>query len=155
MGKRGPKRTPTAILKVRGSTRAASRKDEPEATLGEPMKPDFLNKAASAEWDRVTVELREMGILTTADHAMLTVYCTAWAEFIEADAVVKEEGMTVTGAAGNPVIHPAVRIRNTAQDTIRRAADHFGLSPSARSSIKVQDKKPTDGKAGYFNSKAG
>ena len=54
MGKRGPTRTPTSVLKLRGSWRAKTRGDEPTPQEGVPESPDWLSEDEQSVWDRLT-----------------------------------------------------------------------------------------------------
>ena len=53
MGKRGPPRTPTSVLKLRGSWRGNVRGDEPEPKHDRPQFPEWLSAEERAAWDRV------------------------------------------------------------------------------------------------------
>lgn len=97
MGKRGPKPTPTRILKYRGSRRAQSRTKEPEPP---PIVPDDpadvappwpLADAAREIWDQLIVLLAPMGILTLADKFTLARYCD-WVTLYRANRLRIDEG---------------------------------------------------------------
>ena len=53
MGRRGPKPTPTAQLKLVGSRQLEQRRDEPQPELGAPNPPTWLCREALSEWKRV------------------------------------------------------------------------------------------------------
>ena len=61
MGKRGPRPTPTAVLRARGSRRADRNPDrlEPEPPPGPPECPAWLNADAKVVWDQMVALLSE------------------------------------------------------------------------------------------------
>ena len=99
---------------------------------------------AKAEWERVIPELQMMGLLSTADRAALAAYCTAWARWVEAEAMVRKLGTIVKSPEkGFPMKSPYLTIADQALETMRKLMVEFGLTPSSRSRIKV----PDDGEA--------
>lgn len=144
MGKRGPKPTPTAILKARGSWLADTRTDEPEPRKGMPTKPAFLRGEASEEWDRQAELLYEEGRLALMDRAHLAMYCAAWGEFVEAAIAVDEQGNTIGTDKGNVIQNPMVGIRNKSREAAVRIGSAFGFNPSARVGLKQPEKKAGD-----------
>ena len=111
---------------------------EPLAPPGVPERPEWLDAEAQAEWDRVTVELQEMGLLSKTDRAALTAYCTAWSRWVEAEAQVKKYGTVVKSPEkGFPMKSPYLSIADQALETMRKLMVEFGLTPSSRSRIRV------------------
>jgi P27 family predicted phage terminase small subunit len=143
MGKRGPKKIPTNILKLRGSQRANDRpKNEPKPKQGMPEPPKFLQGNALEEWYRKAQLLYEQGTLTLIDDMALGAYCLAYGLMCEALELCRN---TKTGKMnliaktvnGNYVQYPALGIYRTAlKDMIRFAAD-LGMTPSGRTGINV------------------
>jgi P27 family predicted phage terminase small subunit len=111
---------------------------EPAAPQGVPERPEWLDAEAQAEWDRVTVELQEMGLLSRTDRAALTAYCTAWSRWVEAEAQVKKYGTVVKSPEkGFPMKSPYLSIADQALETMRKLMVEFGLTPSSRSRIRL------------------
>lgn len=135
MGKRGPKKTPTIILRKRGSWLANTRKDEPEMPAGVPECPSWLRGEAKQEWDRVVTLLQGRGILTKADGGALVCLCMAWLRFVQAESVLSREGLVVTTITGGTKAHPCVAISSTAWSQYIKACSLFGLSPADRSNV--------------------
>ena len=131
MGRRGPKPTPTAMLKLTGSWRADARKSEPKPKLGAPPMPTWLATEAKAEWKRVVPQLQKLGVITLIDRTALALYCQAWADYHDAVAVVKVEGKTFTTPTGYIAKNPLVTIMNKARAAVLRLAQDFGFTPSA------------------------
>ena len=136
MGKRGPKPTPTATLRLHGSRRAKSRPDEPQAEISAPTMPTWLGKFARAEWRRVVPLLVESGIITKLDRGVLTAYCQAWGDFVECNEIMQREGMLLTSKkSGGSYAHPAYFLMTNAQGRLIKCGAELGLSPTSRPSI--------------------
>lgn len=82
-------------------------KPSPEMTASLPTKPSGLSELASSEWDRLTGELADAGILLTVAHrATLTLASTIAADIKDAWKRVKEDGAYIHTKTGL-VAHPA------------------------------------------------
>ena len=136
---RGRKPKPTFLKVLDGNPGRRPLNDrEPEPAQGIPVRPDWLDAEAQAEWDRVAQELSDMGLLTLADRAALCAYCTAWSRWVEAEAMVKKFGMIVKSPEkGFPMKSPYLSIADQALETMRKLMVEFGLTPSSRSRIRV------------------
>ena len=153
MGKRGPAKTPTAVLKGRGSWRAKGRADEPVAPGEKPTCPGWLPAEARREFRRVTKHLETMGILSVADRTMIAGYCLAWNEVREATEQIEDEGRVVLTAKGM-VKNPWVLIRENALAQLLRFAQQFGLSPASRANVKCEGPKAAPERKVYFTAGA-
>jgi phage terminase small subunit len=88
----------------------------PELTPGAPLKPTGLSERAAVEWDRLSAELAESGIMVTVAHrAPLALAATIAADIAEAWAAVNKDGTYVEGKTGLQA-HPAVK----RMDALRR-----------------------------------
>lgn len=178
MGKRGPKKTPTA-LRVVANAGIDQEPLPPPVDDDRPTPPAWLTKLARAEWDRIEQSLWAMGCLTEIDQGMFAAYCMAWGRYeqaeIDLNAWIKAEqapkprakkkkagtrtsGAVVQTAAGNKIMNPLFGIVNTLRRDMQRLASEFGLSPAARAQVggsgggaKVKD--PIGEK--YFGTHAG
>ena len=160
MGKRGPKPTPTAVLKLRGSTLVTKRRQTSEAQgpSGTPDRPDWLNDVAKATWDDLVPILEGMGVLTRADGNALARYCRLWSRWRKAEAFIDEKGdmFPLRGDDGKVKCFqqwPQVAIAHKLAQQLTRLEQEFGLTPSARARIQLA---PADlgttgnGKSRYF-----
>jgi P27 family predicted phage terminase small subunit len=105
--------------------------------------------AATAErrgprgWQRIAPELHRLNLLTVADLRPPACYCAAYGERCQA-----EDGMTgivaddphhfcllISGANGNLIANPLVKIRASARDEVMRYAAEFGFTPASRTRI--------------------
>ena len=158
MGKRGPKPTPTKILKLRGAQHLERRKDEPEPQNGAPVVPKWLSdyqdlgEVARNEWRRLVKLLGGVGVITAWDRTVLAGHCQALQDYLEAREVVSREGMTVTTDKGNTLQHPAVGVMTRAWERVMKTGACLGLSPADRARLNVgkPDAAPADPKQRFF-----
>jgi P27 family predicted phage terminase small subunit len=157
MGKRGPNKTPTAILKLHGSWRAKERKDYD----GQPSElPDRMptrlhgNKYAKAFWKKNLQFLHDLGMMTRSDHAAFEEICMVYSEMREAEDVIKAVGAQVcySRSRGKRVILEEVAVRNKARSEYVRLLMQFGMTPVARAGmdIEIKDRRPKTGKDKFF-----
>jgi len=152
VGGKGPARTPTKVLEMRGSSRAKSRKGEPEGPPGVPEPPKWLEGEARAEWDYLVPILETMRVLTRADRSALASLCEAWGEYRKCSDIVSAEGLTVVNARGNANRHPASVAQQEAWTRWFRLMERFGLTPAARAGMAISTSKPDEnrGKTRFF-----
>ncbi len=130
MGKRGPKPTPTATLKIRGSTLVHKRGNEPDYPRDIP-EPTNISDEALVHWRELAPQLTQAGVMMITDWRALARYCRLCVRFDQAQDSDEE---TKVNAA------------------LCKLEAMFGLSPADRSSIKAD--KPINGpqKKDYFAS---
>ena len=153
MGRRGPKPTPTAQLRLVGSRELERRRDEPQPELGAPNLPTWLSREAKAEWRRIVPELIRVGVLARVDRAILVGYCESWAMFTDAQRMVHDQGIIQTSKEGvdRPAAH--VRVLNESRSAFLKFAQELGLSPSARVRLTSRAAPEAD-PLGVFSRKA-
>ncbi len=148
MGKRGPKPTPTTILKMRGSWRAGLNPDEPRPQPGAPTMPGKMRTEAKLAWKRIVPRLQAMGVLTKVDGETLARYCTLAARYWEAERFLETHGQTYPMRDGDTVTgfrrFPQVSIANELAATLARIEASFGMTPADRTRLRTQP--TTDGK---------
>lgn len=135
MGKRGPKRTPTAILKIRGARRASDRPDR-HVVAEMPEPPKRLSGEALDEWNELAPLIFNANMLTLRDRGALARLCKMRVQYWNCVDFIDKYGRTyvTTDAQGNKVFRrhaEAIEARNLAT-IIARLEAAFGLEPSAR-----------------------
>lgn len=168
MGKRGPAKTPTHILKMRGSWRANEREGEPEAEPGHPPRPDALSEDAALVWDQVCDTIDGIGVLAVTDGAAIARYCEMFVRWWRANEFVQKngetypqyhidkDGNTLRNENGNKIIRmmrtwPQVAILSDLSTQLLRLEQQFGLTPAARAGLKVESKPvPAEDKGRFF-----
>lgn len=168
----GPPPKPTHLKLITGNPgRRPLNKKEPRPAAGVPTVPAHLSAEAKAEWRRISATLGKLGLLTGVDRSALAAYCQAYADWIEAEDHVRDEGkVTLTPvvtetrefkngtkvtkeSGGYPIQNPWLAIRNRALDTMRQFLTEFGMTPASRSKISIEGDggdQPKDPAAAYF-----
>lgn len=101
-----------------------------------PPPPDYFGEYAAKEWNRTGPLLIQNKLLQEADIPVFAAYCMNIELLIQAQFEIKKNGMLVLGARGK-VRNPAIAAFGQASTAIRGFATEFGLTPSARSRIKL------------------
>lgn len=137
MGRRGPAPRPTALKLLHGEQhKDRINLDEPRPRPVLPDPPD-MSEDVRAVWDETLTELEAMDLAHAADAAALRCFCEAVVVHRKASAELASSPILVITAQGTLVRHPALPVQRDAAQTIRAFAQEFGLTPSARSSIRA------------------
>lgn len=143
--KRGRKPQPTKKRKLKGNPqRRPLPASEPEVT-GTTTPPKWLDKRAKTEWRRLAPRLELLGILTPADRTAFATYCAAYSRMVEAETFLQSpaaKGSLVFRTEGGALKPwPHVGIANQAAEVMRKFIVEFGLTPSSRTRLSVEDPK--------------
>lgn len=138
MGLRGPKRTPTRLLLLRGSP-VAKRRADPPAPQGRPPVPSYLDAAERRVFRRAVAHLERMGIAALTDGEMLGRYAVFYVLWHRAHQAIEAHGESYTtmDLAGNITIHqrPEARFLLTYHAELARIEASFGLTPASRAGL--------------------
>jgi len=136
MAGRRPK--PTALKQLAGNPgKRALNSSEPRPS-GIPKCPAHLDKAAKAEWKRISAELITLGLLTSVDRAALAAYCSAWSRWVTAEESLQRFGTVIKSPKSNfPIQNPFLGVSNTAVDQMRKFLIEFGMTPASRARLHV------------------
>lgn len=107
-----------------------------------PSCPAWLGREAKREWKRITPHLKKLGLISQIDRSALAAYCQAYHRWWEAEALIKEHGLTFTTDKGYVQQRPEVGIASSAMKQMRMFLTEFGLTPSSRTRITAA---PSDG----------
>jgi P27 family predicted phage terminase small subunit len=147
----GANRKPTVMKKLEGTYRrdqASPSEPMPDVLLIPPPMPEGLNKYGQAEWEKMTLELTKLGMLTTMDSSQLAAYCNEMGNYWECEdmrrgVIVREE--TEEGREAAVMFYK--NYFDMAQKHLNHAramAVQFGFTPAARSRINVPKKEEKD-----------
>ena len=164
MAKRGPKPTPTPILKLRGSWRGNSRGPDIQGDQKRPACPkrfitrqktedgEAVRVVAKRTWDRLCVSLHKAGLLTDNYREPFEALCDSYGRFVLACAKCDgEDGMVIETDKGNAIQSPWVSIRNKMYEQVYKGAACFGLTPADLSAVRAVEKPSEDeGKSRFF-----
>ena len=143
---RGRKPKPTSLRLVGGNAgRRPLNHAEPTPEAGIPKAPPELGEDARAEWRRTAKQLHDAGILTKLDRPALIAYCDAYGRWAQAQRVLATMavadpligGLMIRSSKGNAIQNPILSIANKAAADMVRYAVELGMTPSARTRVKV------------------
>lgn len=114
---------------------------------GFPICPSHITCEAKLEWDRITNELNDMGLLSKADRTVIALYCQAWQRWKKSELMICEMGEVIPAPkTKTPMRNPWLTVANKAHEQCHKMLVELGLTPSARSKIKIDktEKAPDD-----------
>jgi P27 family predicted phage terminase small subunit len=105
--------------------------------------PPELDADGRAEWDRIIGQLNAEGRIANLDLGSLTVYCQAFARYLQCERVLQRDGLTymLLDKNGNPrfeIQRPQVAIGNKAAAQVTKLAAELGLSPAGRARMSTK-----------------
>lgn len=106
--------------------------------LGMPTCPVWLNKKAKKHWETLGPMLVNAGLLSVVDGDVFGLHCDNMAAYEEAMTRLTEISTWVSKTPNGFEVQGAwLQIRNKLQEQIIKTAREFGLTPAARSNVKV------------------
>lgn len=138
---RGRKPKPTRLKIAEGQAVMPTAEPMPISELDEC--PDHLTDGAREEWRRIVREMTTLGLFTALDRAALAAYCQSYATWAHAQEQL-EGGLVVKSPNGYPIQNPYWSIATTALKQMHVYAAELGLTPSARTRIKVKQPSADD-----------
>lgn len=140
MGARGPVPAPDNVRQIRGMKPLKDASGRKARRIVLPPKAPAMPKlsaAAAGEWRRITKELARAGVLSEVDRGVLVAYCTAWAHMMDAEELLRTQGVTVLNREKVPVKNPAWQVYREANRTMLAAAVQLYITPVSRLRIPV------------------
>lgn len=136
MGKRGPARTPTEILRAHGDPRAEIRSQtEPEAEAGEISQHDWIDNEAKTMFAEL---LPQLTWLKKVDGNTLNRYCQTYAKW----AATERDIRIARGEIRDRLHARAMRL----SELLLRMEIQLGMTPSGRAGMATYQPKNTDAK---------
>jgi P27 family predicted phage terminase small subunit len=119
---------------------------EPKPAKGRPEPTHFIlsNETAMLYWNEYCDRLEELGVMAVCDARLLEQLCIDHIMRDEAIATMSEGGVTVTLDNGKPMARPEFAIYRNCSDRIMRCLSLFGLTPSDRSRLCVNNVEEKD-----------
>lgn len=124
----------------------------------EPEMPLYFGREAMKEWKYIIKALKAKGELQMIDRALLAIYCTTYANYVEAETELKKDNgqqWEEVDDEGNRklVTNPWTAIRDKHAGQLRQIAAELGFNPLARAKIKTgaPEKGAKSAAANYFN----
>lgn len=147
MAQRGRKPKPTALKILEGNPgKRPLNENEPKLQKKAPKCPPWLEPEAKKEWKRMAKTLEAIGVLTQIDATAFAGYCQAYARWKEAEEFLTKHGTIFKTPSGYIQQVPQVSIAQTYLKVMKDFCSEFGLTPAARSRIRVdmQEKAKDD-----------
>lgn len=145
MVSKGRKPVPTKLKKLAGNPgQRPLNEQEPLPDAAIPEMPDCLDKIAAKEWDRITLELFKLGLLSEIDMAALAGYCQQYGLWYKASKKLQKQGLIEYTEKGYPIQNPMVGVVNKALERMAKMLVEFGMTPSSRSRVGASTKASTD-----------
>jgi P27 family predicted phage terminase small subunit len=101
--------------------------------------PAHLPDDAKEFWADSVVKLCETGIIDRVDVPVLEQLCTQYARIRQAQRVLAEDGHYVRGSVGQLRPHPALKIEQDATKLFLQMAEHYALTPVARTRLGLAE----------------
>ena len=138
MGKRGTKPEPTNLKRIKGVRPDRINDAEPVPPAdGVPNAPSYLDRRAKAIWRKLAPQLHRQGVLTSWDDKAFAAWCDSAARVEVTSKAVQAEGTVSENKMGRTV-SPEFKAWKDAVLTMLRIGSEFGLTPSSRSTIKIE-----------------
>lgn len=145
MAQRGRKPKPTEIKMLEGNPgKRPLNLNQPQPVKKAPDCPEWLDAEAKNEWNRLSSQLEGLGLLTEADMGAFAGYCQAYARWKEAEEFITQHGPIVKTPSGYWQQVPQVSIAQTYLKIMCRFCEQFGLSPSSRSRLLIDNAETED-----------
>ena len=144
MGK-GRKKTPTKIKEMQG-TLEKSRTIENEMVVDQvselPKVPEWLSEIGKNEFEKVTTQLFNLGMLYSVDLKLVEAYANEISLYLECEMKLRKENridefQNSEGIVLRRQASPLVKMKNDALNNSLKLAAQFGLTPVARASISA------------------
>jgi P27 family predicted phage terminase small subunit len=133
----GANRKPTVMKIMEGTyrkDRAVPNEPKPEVVYIPPPMPEGLNDFGQKEWEKMTLELSKIGMLTTMDTSQLAAYCNEIGNYWECEQRRKEpKNLLLT----KELFDQSHKHLKAAKDL----AIQFGFTPASRTRISVPKKE--------------
>lgn len=138
MGRRGPAPAPAQLKLLGGRSPgrdSGGRRVTPPAAFERvaPECPDWLPPGAKDMWGRVVPELAALNLLKESDLGVLTSFCVAWDQLMQAVTAYREQGFIATNARSRRVtVHPAVAAAGPRRGTFWCSRANWGARQALR-----------------------
>lgn len=136
MGKRGPKRTPTALAEARGNPgQRPLNEDEPQYQVAEIKPPPELKGRALEEWTRLAPELIALGVLKAQAVTLFVEYCETVGEI----GLVKAKIATIGYEDARKLKYTADLRQLRSQ--LKQYAAELGITPTSSANVRARNLK--------------
>ena len=155
----GRKKIPTELKKVRGTLRK-SRELENQMQVkkidGLPLAPEWLSDIGKNQFNIVSKQLNDLGMLYEVDITLIIAYANSMALHIESEIELRKTGRIMVYRDENnkpkhAQIVPLQTVSKQALEAALKIGVQFGLTPSARTKINAPKIEVKDNEFNFFN----
>jgi P27 family predicted phage terminase small subunit len=140
---RGRKPLPTSLKQLRGNPgKRPINGQEPRPKTERTSCPAELCPLAKKEWRRIVPILEELQLIGKIDRAAIAGYCQSYGRWMEAEQKISETSLVIKTKSGNVIESPYYSIAKRERELMHKFLVEFGMTPSARTRLKVPE-KPT------------
>lgn len=131
-------------------------REREEAKLRPPANrlkaPDWLQGDARRLFQQLVRDMKDTELYTNVEVQPLAIYCDAVIKHRDATLELERDGLTIAGARGGLVQHPAVLVATKYAQVAARYGAMLGLDPSSRAGLAIPrgEDKPKDNFAARF-----
>lgn len=97
--------------------------------------PAWLDDETRKVWRKTVRDMQEFEIFDAVDEDVLAAYCNAVARHQFANEMIDAEGYTATGASGQEVISPHVKMAQDYARLVLSFAEKLGITAAARARL--------------------
>ncbi len=157
MGKRGPKKEPAQLQRLKGNPSKREIIDPSVMPEGDAFVPPHLHEDAQACVEMIKRSMPK-GVYSTLDSFALSAFATAWAWHKHAAHEMNAPDFQPVDVDEKGVARPSpwFRILNSQSAEMRSWGDRLGLTPSARANLRLPGpdapKSKFDGLVGQIGS---
>jgi P27 family predicted phage terminase small subunit len=136
MGRRGPRPAPTAIKRAKGVRPDRINPNEPIPEGRAPSCPPHMSPEARRMWRRLAPDMYRKGVLTAWDVELFAFFCDL-VDQVQRARELLGPGLLLPRGPNRAVTNPAWKIYRDGIAELRALAQEFGLTPSARSNLRL------------------
>ena len=104
-----------------------------------PALPEAISGRGAQEWERIWGA--GWWLARDQDYHWVEMISRAYSDIERFRAQVEEEGLVVTGYAGQPTAHPLIGEISKLQQTIMKCLQVLGFSPTDRAKLMIETQK--------------
>jgi P27 family predicted phage terminase small subunit len=142
MGK-GRKKIPSKLKEMQGTSvpcRIIDNEMVVDLVTDLPEAPEWLSEIGKEEWNKVSSQLFNIGMLHNVDLRLVEAYCNEISLYIETETMLRNKGRIQAfrnpdGTLKHAQAVPYQKIAKDALNSAMKLATQFGLTPVARASI--------------------
>ncbi len=138
----GRRKKPIELKKLEGTFEKRDNHQAITLTIpeGMPMPPEYLSTTAKQAWAYIAGQMKEMGILTSADGLHIELMCVTYARLKQNQEILDMRGSSTYTYLGKTVPYPEVAIVSECTKMMNAMMSKCGMSPLDRTRLVAPQK---------------